>query len=234
GGSLGESRVSAQLKRDPPDPGAPRPRAPRSVGGQYQLAPTSPCLGSKIKLEQSGSAIDVTSSKRRRGILIYRAGALAGTIACEDGERRALSGTAAGRAIDLMIMPPAAAAAATVGVTTRTHPGAGPTAGPPTRAASAAVVELPEHISAIKQRTAESTVVAFFVAVVIVMLFARLCGSLVPKIGQPRVMGEVLAGILLGPTAFGALAPGLESTVFASDIVPYIGVAANLGLIFYM
>ncbi len=76
--------------------------------------------------------------------------------------------------------------------------------------------------------------VAFFIAVVIVMLFARLCGGLMPRIRQPRVMGEVLAGILLGPTLFGALAPDLQSTIFASDIVPYIGVAANLGLIFYM
>ena len=75
---------------------------------------------------------------------------------------------------------------------------------------------------------------AFFIAVVVVMLFARLCGSLMPRIRQPRVMGEVLAGILLGPTLFGALAPHLQSQIFASDIVPYIGVAANLGLIFYM
>ncbi len=43
------------------------------------------------------------------------------------------------------------------------------------------------------------------------MLFARLCGSLMPKIREPRVMGEVLGGIILGPTVFGAIcahAPG--------------------------
>jgi Kef-type K+ transport system membrane component KefB len=66
------------------------------------------------------------------------------------------------------------------------------------------------------------------------MLFARLCGTLMPRIGQPRVMGEVLAGIILGPTVFGAIDPGLQSKLFASDIVPLIGVAANLGLVFYM
>ena len=47
-------------------------------------------------------------------------------------------------------------------------------------------------------------------------------------------MGEVLGGIMLGPTVFGAIDPGLQAKVFASDITPYIGVAANLGLIFYM
>ena len=55
-----------------------------------------------------------------------------------------------------------------------------------------------------------------------------------PKLGEPRVMGEVLAGIILGPTVFGALFPSIQGELFASDIVPYIGVAANLGLIFYM
>ncbi len=207
-GSLGGLPVSAQLKRDPPEPGAPKPLAPRSVGGEYQLAPSSACLGGKMKLAQSGSTVLVTTSKQRRGSLIYRAGILAGVLSCEHGGQRALAGTAAGRALDLMLTP-------------------APTAG-------ATAAALPEHIAATKQRTAEATVVAFFIAVVIVMLFARLCGSLMPRIGQPRVMGEVLAGILLGPTLFGALAPGLQSTIFASDIVPYIGVVANLGLIFYM
>ncbi len=91
-----------------------------------------------------------------------------------------------------------------------------------------------EHLQATKTRTSDQTVVAFFIAMLVVMLFARLCGALMPRIGQPRVMGEVLAGIILGPTVFGAIAPGLQGSLFASDIVPYIGVASNLGLIFYM
>jgi Kef-type K+ transport system membrane component KefB len=202
-GSLGGLPALAELKRDPPEPGAPKPLAPGSVGGEYQLAPSSACLGGKMKLTQSGSTVKVVTSKKPRGTLIYRAGALTGAVSCEHGGRRTVAGTAAGRALDLMLTPP------------------GPT--PPS-----------EHLSATKQRTAENTVVAFFIAVVIVMLFARLCGSLMPRIRQPRVMGEVLAGILLGPTLFGALAPHLQSMIFASDIVPYIGVVANLGLIFYM
>ena len=55
------------------------------------------------------------------------------------------------------------------------------------------------------------------------------------SIGQPRVMGEVVAGILLGPTVLGAIAPrppGARSSRATSS--RYIGVAANLGLIFYM
>jgi Kef-type K+ transport system membrane component KefB len=226
-GTLGGLPLAAQLKRDPPEPGAPKPRAPRSVGGEYQLSPSSACLGGKMKLSESGSKVKVVTSKKPRGTLIYKAGTLAGAVSCEHGGARTVAGTAAGRALDLMLTPPPAAGAAAAAVIKT--PG-GKTV---VRGVSAPTVP-PEHLSAAKQRTAENTVVAFFIAVVVVMLFARLCGSVMPKIGQPRVMGEVLAGILLGPTLFGAIAPGLQSTIFAPDIVPYIGVVANLGLIFYM
>jgi Kef-type K+ transport system membrane component KefB len=231
-GSLGGLAVSAELKRDPPEPGAPKPRAPRSVSGEYQFAPTSACLGGKMKLTQSGSTVKVVSAKKPRGTLIYRAGALAGAVSCTHGGGRTVTGTAAGRALDLMFTPPAADAAAAASTAAATSTATAAAVTP--KATPTAAPTPPEHLSATKQRTAESTVVAFFIAVVIVMLFARLCGSLMPRIGQPRVMGEVLAGILLGPTLFGALAPGLQSTIFAPDIVPFIGVVANLGLIFYM
>jgi Kef-type K+ transport system membrane component KefB len=257
-GTLGGLPVNAELKRDPPEPGAPKPLAPDSVSGEYQFAPSSACLGSKMKLTQSGSKVKVVISKKPRGTLIYKTGVLAGAVACEHGGRRTVAGTAAGRALDLMLTPPApitspapkvppalrgrtvpitgstpgaAGTAASTTAGTRAGATAGATAAP---AASPTAAAEPEHLSATKQRTAENTVVAFFIAVVIVMLFARLCGSLMPRIRQPRVMGEVLAGILLGPTLFGALAPHLQSQIFASDIVPYIGVAANLGLVFYM
>ncbi len=91
-----------------------------------------------------------------------------------------------------------------------------------------------ERVTAQKQREFGHTLAAFFFAIAVVMLFARLVGTLAVKLGQPRVMGEVLAGILLGPTFFGALLPDLQRTVFPSDVIPFIGVAANLGLIFYM
>jgi Kef-type K+ transport system membrane component KefB len=66
------------------------------------------------------------------------------------------------------------------------------------------------------------------------MLVARLFGALAVKIKQPRVMGEVVAGIALGPTIFGAVAPEVQAELFPTDILPAFGIAANLGLIFYM
>jgi Kef-type K+ transport system membrane component KefB len=233
-GVLGGVPVSAQVKRDPPEPGAPKPLAPNSVGGEYKLSPSSSCLGGSMKLVQSGTSVKVITSKKPRGVLTYRAGALAGAVACKFGGSRVLAGTATGRSLELMLTPSPAAQAALLTGASATHEALA--GGAPARPAAAAATAAPalERIVASKQRTAEQTVVAFFIAVVIVMLFARLMGSLMPRIGQPRVMGEVLAGLLLGPTLFGAIAPQLQSTIFASDIVPYIGVAANLGLVFFM
>ena len=91
-----------------------------------------------------------------------------------------------------------------------------------------------ERLAAQRQRDFPSTLAAFFLAVVAVMLAARLAGAAAVRLRQPRVMGEVAAGILLGPTAFGALAPDAQAALFPPDVIPYIGVAANLGLIFYM
>jgi Kef-type K+ transport system membrane component KefB len=205
-GTIGGLPLAALLTRDPPPPGAPKPLAPGSVDGTYALAPTSACLGGSIVLTGPGSAVRVSSGGAARGTLVYRGGNLAGAVGCEHGAGRwIVAGTAAGLVLDLMLKPIAPA---------------------PATAA--------EHVSAAKQRTPDQTVLAFFLAIFVVMLFARLCGSLMPRIGQPRVMGEVLAGILLGPTFFGAIDPGLQTKIFAADIIPYINVAANLGLIFYM
>jgi Kef-type K+ transport system membrane component KefB len=91
-----------------------------------------------------------------------------------------------------------------------------------------------ERITATKQREFGKTLATFFIAVAVVMLVARLFGMLAVRVAQPRVMGEVVAGIALGPTLLGALAPDVASALFPTDIIPIIGVVANLGLIFYM
>ena len=66
------------------------------------------------------------------------------------------------------------------------------------------------------------------------LIVARLFGIIAVKVGQPRVMGEVIAGIALGPSLLGAISPNLQATFFPSDILPALGVVANLGLIFYI
>ena len=92
-----------------------------------------------------------------------------------------------------------------------------------------------EQFTATKQRSAFTKLVAaFFLAVLIVLIVARLFGMVAVRVGQPRVMGEVIAGVALGPSLFGVIAPNLQATIFSTDILPAFGVAANLGLIFFM
>jgi Kef-type K+ transport system membrane component KefB len=80
----------------------------------------------------------------------------------------------------------------------------------------------------------EETFGRLMLAVAAVILAARLFGALLSRIGQPRVMGEVLAGILLGPTLLGRLAPVIGHYLFPPDVIPLLGAGADIGLAFYM
>jgi len=70
-------------------------------------------------------------------------------------------------------------------------------------------------------------------AIVVIVFMARLVGSLMVYIKQPRVVGEMIAGVLLGPTLFSTLVPEVTNYLFA-DTKPMIYVLGNIGLSFYM
>ncbi|GAA3840052.1 cation:proton antiporter [Streptomyces coacervatus] len=54
------------------------------------------------------------------------------------------------------------------------------------------------------------------------------------RFGQPPVVGEMIAGVLLGPSLFGLLAPGLSAEVFPSELKPVLYVAGQIGLVALM
>jgi hypothetical protein len=54
----------------------------------------------------------------------------------------------------------------------------------------------------------------FLWQVILLMVFGRLLGEAMLRIGQPAVMGQLIAGILLGPSVLGALLPDLQHTIF--------------------
>src|SRR2546428_545502 len=70
--------------------------------------------------------------------------------------------------------------------------------------------------------------------VTIVLAVARLLGVLFQKIGQPRVMGEMTAGILLGPSLLGSLAPVVYSLIFPASSLATLAAASQIGLVLYM
>src|SRR5919197_6758 len=84
------------------------------------------------------------------------------------------------------------------------------------------------------KRSPEDTFGRLMLAIAAVILAARVVRVVVGKVGEPPVMGEVLAGILLGPTLLGSVAPSVEHYLFPTDIVPLLSAAASMGLAFYM
>ncbi|MBM7808177.1 Kef-type K+ transport system membrane component KefB [Geodermatophilus bullaregiensis] len=73
-----------------------------------------------------------------------------------------------------------------------------------------------------------------FLDLAVIMVIARLMGRLAVKVGQPAVMGEIIAGILLGPTLLGALPGDLDTALFPPDVRPFLNVLAQLGLVLFM
>ena len=207
-GTVGEGDLTARRTADEPPPEARNAIQPKDIAGEYELSPPSACLGSHLELEGDSGSLEVHGSDSVHGELAYDGGDVEGTVTCTDGSERSLSGTASNRTIQLTLNPIAA----------------------DPQAADAA----PERIEATKQREFGLTIAAFFLALVVVMAAARLFGALAVRTGQPRVMGEVVAGIVLGPTVFGAIAPHLQAAIFPVDLIPVLGIVANLGLVFYM
>jgi Kef-type K+ transport system membrane component KefB len=54
----------------------------------------------------------------------------------------------------------------------------------------------------------------FFLQLVVLMIVGRLLGELMLRIKQPAVMGQLIAGLVLGPSLFGALFPDIQHTLF--------------------
>ncbi len=71
-------------------------------------------------------------------------------------------------------------------------------------------------------------------ALVAILIFARVLGALFRGMGQPQVIGEMIAGILLGPSFLGHLAPGFAAFLFPTSVAPYLSVLAQIGVILYM
>ncbi len=210
GGSVAGESFEAKFDTEPPTPGNQPALPPNSIAGEYKLAPASECMGSALELEGDADVVEVLADEEHVGELEYsETGEIHGMVSCLSGGEATVSGEAADRSINLVLTP---------------AEGDGQ---PP-------IPSTGEEVVAAKQREFGKLLAQFFIALAVILIISRLFGQLAKRMGQPQVMGEVVAGIVLGPTVFGALAPELQSLVFPSDIIPTIGVVANLGLIFYM
>ena len=227
-GTLGGAPFAAVFKHDPPAPGTPAPRTPRGIAGKFALSPRSTCFGGTFDLTGSGHSYKLTASEKKLGPITYstRTGAVFGDVRCVLGGLARLTATAN----DLQLQNVQVIPLEVAKPKTPSPPGA-----KPVLTTATGLPPSGEQFTATKQRTAFSQLVAaFFLAVAIVLIIARAFGIAAARLGQPRVMGEVIAGIVLGPSVLGAISPNLQAMIFPTDILPAFGVAANLGLIFYM
>lgn len=82
----------------------------------------------------------------------------------------------------------------------------------------------------------ESRLLLFLIQVSLLLGLARGAGLLLKRVGQPAITGEILVGILLGPTIFGRLLPGLHGALFPADAVQQnmLETVAWLGIMFFL
>jgi Kef-type K+ transport system membrane component KefB/nucleotide-binding universal stress UspA family protein len=70
--------------------------------------------------------------------------------------------------------------------------------------------------------------------VAIIIVTARILGVIFARINQPRVIGEIVAGIILGPSVVGLLFPDVTGFLFPAEVTGVLGILAQFGLIFFM
>jgi len=68
----------------------------------------------------------------------------------------------------------------------------------------------------------------------VILLVARLVGLVFRKLHQPQVIGEMLAGILLGPSLLGWLAPDISAALFPAESLGFLNALSQIGLLLFM
>jgi Kef-type K+ transport system membrane component KefB len=77
--------------------------------------------------------------------------------------------------------------------------------------------------------------VAFFLQVFVIVAACRAMGWIMKRFfDQPQVIGEMIAGVILGPSLLGLLAPEFQAMIFPKDAKPVLYVCAQLGVGLYM
>jgi Kef-type K+ transport system membrane component KefB len=191
--------------------GADRSPAP-PVGGVYRLDQAPPCLGAageRLELEQSGQFVGLVGPGGAQGELRLRQGRLEGPVTCRDGHEARAAWLADGTTLS------------------------GPVDGGAVRATRVETAGA-EAAAGARPPGAEEVFGQLMLAIAAVMLAARGVGAVAGRLGQPQVMGEVLAGILLGPTLLATVAPDAFAWLFPVWVLPLLRGAADIGLAFYM
>ncbi|KAF9893350.1 K(+)/H(+) antiporter [Aspergillus nanangensis] len=79
----------------------------------------------------------------------------------------------------------------------------------------------------------KNPIVVFIIQASIIIILCRALHWPLSKIRQPRVIAEVIGGVLLGPSVLGRI-PGFTDAIFPKESLPNLNLVANLGLILFL
>ena len=89
-------------------------------------------------------------------------------------------------------------------------------------------------ISKILRENLENPLSILLLQVVVILITAKLAGSLFLKLGQPSVIGEMVAGIVLGPSLLGLIFPQALSFLFPASSMGTLRLLSQIGVILFM
>jgi Kef-type K+ transport system membrane component KefB len=81
---------------------------------------------------------------------------------------------------------------------------------------------------------AKSPIATLFIQLIVVVTLARLFGGLIRFFGQPAVVGEMIAGIVLGPSVLGEFFPGISHFLFPEVSLPILQLLSQIGVVLFM
>lgn len=82
--------------------------------------------------------------------------------------------------------------------------------------------------------TARLPLPRLLIQLILIVAMARLFGVIARRLGQPPVIGEIAAGIVLGPSLLGWLAPGVSGFLFPAASLPTLQLLSQIGVLLFM
>lgn len=82
--------------------------------------------------------------------------------------------------------------------------------------------------------TVRSPLGILLLQIIVIIVAARLCGIVFRRIGQPPVMGEMIAGIALGPSVLGLIFPSAVAFLFPPSSMNTLSVLSQIGVVLFM
>ncbi|MFY9618814.1 MAG: cation:proton antiporter [Pyrinomonadaceae bacterium] len=90
------------------------------------------------------------------------------------------------------------------------------------------------YVERVFRQNLRSSLSVLLLQLVVIIVCARFFGSLFPRVGQPRVMGEIIAGIVLGPSLLGLISPRAMNFLFPTNSLEPLRLLSQIGVALFM